>query len=119
MVDSLSGDDLKVLIRRSGLTLDNAATYLGVSRQTLYINLSKSELSPKFKKLVETRLWHHIAEKSPTNDYFSTASGNEKDQLIHSLRQQIKMMEKLIERLEDEIESHHREGKAGARRHST
>ena len=69
----LTGEQIKKAIKASGLTLDEASTKLGISRQTLYIHLNKAIAEKKFVDSVKEKLPEvdlEKTERSPTNDNF-------------------------------------------------
>jgi transcriptional regulator with XRE-family HTH domain len=110
----LTGEQIKKAIKESGLTLDDASTKLGISRQTLYINLSKAVADRKFIDNVKENLGTYLnleeLQKNPTNDFVAgikeTAMVADalKDQIIKSQEQIIKSQQQTIEALNGRIE---------------
>ena len=127
----LTGEQIKKAIKASGLTLDEASTKLGISRQTLYIHLNKAIAEKKFVDSVKEKLPEvdlEKTERSPTNDNFSGVNepdnvyGALKDQLISSQQQTIDALNRRIETLLKDIERLqketivHQQGSTGKRR---
>ena len=49
----MKGEDIKDAIRKTGISLDDAAAMLGMSRQTLYNNLNREKPTYKFVEKVK------------------------------------------------------------------
>lgn len=109
----LTGEQIKKAIKSSGITLEEASATLGISRQTLYIQLGKAEVDKKFVDSIKEKLPNvdlETIERNPTSDNFSGINepgavyGALKDQLIISQQQTIDALNRRIETLLKDLE---------------
>jgi len=98
--------------------MEEAASILSISRQTLYINLGRDVLETGFLRNVKTNLVPVIKKELPDFTLDEVDIKDARDELIEQQKFLIETQNKLIRELERRIESVLTEGKAGARRHS-
>ncbi len=107
----ISGDQIKKAIKTAGITLEEARGRLGISRQTLYINLSKAVAEKKFIESLKEKLREVDLEifEGSTNDFVNKnepamVADALKDQLIKSQQQTIEALNSRIESLLNDIQ---------------
>ncbi len=120
----IKGEDIKTAIRQAGITLEDAATMLDMSRQTLYNNLNRAMITPAFRKKVVEAFKPYFdvnnmtitkVKLTATNDFYENALVREPDtpylkdmqsyvdEIMH-LKRIVALQDFQIKRLEQDLE---------------
>lgn len=130
----LTGEIIKEAIRKSGISMDAAATMIGVSRQTLYNNLNRAVLKSDFINSVNEAFGNYFIlnsqgvkfkKSTATNDTYESFVLNDPDLItydrvkdltaqIEYYKRMIDMQDNLIKRLEEDLERYHARPKSKA-----
>lgn len=99
----ISGKDLKRAIKAEGLTIEEAATKIGMTRVNLYSYLNRAELEEEFVENVNTKLNIKLEGKGapyPTNN---SQNDTHTQELIDQLKKSLSEKDGIIKDLFDEI----------------
>lgn len=104
----MTGNKLKIEIKKLGLTQEEAAKLIGITRQTLGIWLKSAQLSEGIEELVMSKLGinaNNVSFQSIGNGHNINGNGNklnsETDRLIDLLKKKDEQIDRLLTLLEN------------------